>query len=607
MKPETKADAPAEILVVDDTPENITLLRDILGSRGFKVRPALNGHLALRAAEVKAPDLVLLDIMMPGIDGFETLARLRAVPGLADTPVLFISALDSPADKLRAFAAGAVDYIPKPFAAEEVLARVEAHLRLRSTALRLERQNAELLEAARLRDDVDAILRHDLRSPVATILSTTEVLADALPAEGAASTFAAHIRSAAWGMLEQIHSSLDLLRMERGVYEVRAAPLDLHAVFQATLAELAPTGPGRRAAVCVASDSAPPPWPVLGEALLCQVLLRNLLKNALEATPPDQPVEVSFSPPGHLRVRNRGGIPVEIRPRFFRKFVTAGKSRGAGLGAYSARLMAQAQAGDLVLEETPGDRTCLRLELPAASLPAAQPDSGKPGSSAGRRVLLMDDDPSQVAAVAATLAKAGFEVSAHHGIESAEKALRAGTFDAVLLDYELGGATAIDLAERLGSIAAGCRLIVLTAHDSPAIHDQCRQAGFTEVLQKPVAAAVLLAALNRSSADATDPELAALLPEFRRVREHDLGELRACLAAGEFPRARAIAHRMRGGFSLYGLPEAARTCEALERLSSSASPEGCAPHLDTLARTLASLPPAGQRPANPSDPRCPPN
>ena len=120
----------SNILVVDDTPANLRLLTELLSQQGYDVRPALNGTLALAAAQMMPPDLILLDIMMPDMDGYEVCEQLKADDRTRHIPVIFISALDNPKDKVRAFKVGGIDYIPKPFQKEEILARVENQLRL---------------------------------------------------------------------------------------------------------------------------------------------------------------------------------------------------------------------------------------------------------------------------------------------------------------------------------------------------------------------------------------------------------------------------------------------------------------------------------------------
>ena len=132
------------ILIIDDNPDNLRVLEGILAADGYEVRPAVSGEIALKAVAARSPDLILLDIMMPGMDGFDVCRRLKADPSTAAIPVLFISALGETGDKLRAFDAGGLDYITKPFAEREVLARVRTHLRLAAAQRELLQANRDL-------------------------------------------------------------------------------------------------------------------------------------------------------------------------------------------------------------------------------------------------------------------------------------------------------------------------------------------------------------------------------------------------------------------------------------------------------------------------------
>ncbi len=135
---------PADILIVDDVAANVRVLADMVKSEGYRARTALSGELALVAAESQAPDLVLLDVMMPGIDGYEVCRRMKANPALTHVPIIFLSARDSADDKVEAFAAGGVDYITKPFQIDEVHARLNTHLRLRRLQVEVEEYSREL-------------------------------------------------------------------------------------------------------------------------------------------------------------------------------------------------------------------------------------------------------------------------------------------------------------------------------------------------------------------------------------------------------------------------------------------------------------------------------
>ncbi|PLS68874.1 MAG: hypothetical protein CV045_05455 [Cyanobacteria bacterium M5B4] len=156
-EPEPEEVSKADILLVDDKPENLRLLSTMLEEQGYEIREAINGTLALKSAQADPPDLILLDINMPGLNGYEVCQRLKADQTTNHVPVIFVSAQDEAWDKVKAFSVGGVDYITKPFKVMEVLARIETHLRLgklqkrlyeTQNQLRLEVQKRQNLEAA---------------------------------------------------------------------------------------------------------------------------------------------------------------------------------------------------------------------------------------------------------------------------------------------------------------------------------------------------------------------------------------------------------------------------------------------------------------------------
>lgn len=149
----------ANILVVDDTPDNLRLLSAMLTQMGYEIRRVINGQTALKTAEAAPPDLILLDIMMPDMNGYEVCQRLKASSKTCDIPVIFISALDEVLDKVKAFAVGGVDYITKPFSEEEVFARVENNLTIRRLQKQLTEQNVRLQQEIRDRQKAESQLR----------------------------------------------------------------------------------------------------------------------------------------------------------------------------------------------------------------------------------------------------------------------------------------------------------------------------------------------------------------------------------------------------------------------------------------------------------------
>jgi sigma-B regulation protein RsbU (phosphoserine phosphatase) len=146
----------SDILIVDDTPANLQLLSKILSEQGYRVRPVPNGSMALSVAQVEPPDLILLDIRMPEMDGYTVCEHLKADEKTSDTPIIFISALDATQEKVRAFRVGGLDYITKPFQVEEVLARVETHLALRKLQTQLQEANTKMEMELALAGEVQA-------------------------------------------------------------------------------------------------------------------------------------------------------------------------------------------------------------------------------------------------------------------------------------------------------------------------------------------------------------------------------------------------------------------------------------------------------------------
>lgn len=358
------------VLVVDDVAENIDVLAGALAS-DYEVKVALNGEDALDIALSQPfPDLILLDITMPGMDGYEVCRKLRANAGTEDIPVIFVTAMSEMADETKGFDVGGVDYITKPIRTPIVLARVKAHLELKQAREQLKDQNRILKENLRLREDVENIIRHDLKTP----LNVCMWAPDLLKIEGNLSSSqleTVHIlKQASYSMLQIINSSINLIKMERGEYNLQANPVNLIKPLSQIENEMSGLMRTRGVVLNVQLNGMAiqktDEFIIAGEEILFYTMLANLIKNAMEASPKGETVYVSLTDDTALtiQIRNLGAVPNEIRERFFDKYVTGGKVKGTGLGTYSARMIAETLNGAIKLDTSEETGTTITITFP---------------------------------------------------------------------------------------------------------------------------------------------------------------------------------------------------------------------------------------------------
>ena len=364
-------------MVVDDEVENVRIFESLLTTAGCRVRAFPNGSLALAAARQEPPELLLLDIRMPDMDGYEVYRQFQAVPNLRTVPVIFVSALNESADVVRGFQVGGADYVAKPIREEELLARVRLHLALRRQQRELELRNRELdrqyrqLESLeRLRNDWVHMLVHDLRSPlqgVTLLLQYLIDLAGTLP-EAEQRSQLREIFETTRRMGRMLQTVLDVSRLEVGKLPLRREALDAQDLIQEAVRTLGGLVQGRDLRVEIAE----PPVVVSGDRDLCVRVLANLLDNALKYTPAGKPVVVGAraEPRGAcLWVRDQGpGIAPADQRRVFRKFAGVRTSRSPmpvnGLGLAFCRLAVLAHGGTIRVASTLGEGSTFALTIP---------------------------------------------------------------------------------------------------------------------------------------------------------------------------------------------------------------------------------------------------
>jgi signal transduction histidine kinase len=366
------------ILIVDDTPANLALVVECLEDRGFRVVIAQDGEEGLRRAELVRPELILLDVVMPRLDGFETCRRLKSLPATRDIPVIFMTSLAETGDKLAGFSSGGVDYVTKPLQVDEVFARVSTHLNLRAMQKQLEAQNARLQQEILERKQAEATLMdlmqgvknvsntiaHDLRAPLGELRARLEDLSVTRPP--ADETFAQI--DAAIADVDRVigifNALLRLAEIDTGARRSGFARVDVAKVaadaaeFYQPMAEqdgmtLSFQSSGELLSAC--------------DATLLAQAIGNLVENALKhatgaiavsAARRDGAIEVTVSDDGP-------GIPDEEKPRVTERFYRCGTSRGTpgvGLGLSLVAAIARLHGGALELSDNrPGLRAGLLL------------------------------------------------------------------------------------------------------------------------------------------------------------------------------------------------------------------------------------------------------
>ena len=358
-----------DILVVDDTHSNLQLLVSMLKEYGYKARPVSSGAAALKAAQSVAPDLILLDINMPHMDGYEVCRRLKAEEKLKSVPVIFISGLNEPLDKVRAFQVGGVDYITKPFEVEEVAARVETHLNLRRQQEALAQNVQRLRERERLRDALTQMIVHDMRSPLLALQLSLSVAAETAreSAEPLKKVLHTAQQSTAF-LVDMVAEILVVSQLEACALKITKAPEDLVKLAAQAIEQCRHLGSEKTVEL-----HAPKTLIVPCDGRLVQRILVNLISNALKFTPADGHVEVSLRigrSSARIIVRDTGpGISSENLGRIFEKFVqleSSPRQRGYGLGLAFVKLASEAHGGKLSVESEVGAGSTFTVELPLA-------------------------------------------------------------------------------------------------------------------------------------------------------------------------------------------------------------------------------------------------
>ena len=358
---------PALILVVDDEPKNIQVVGPLLLKQGHEVIAAGSGEEALAKMRTAKPDLLLLDVMMPGMTGFDLCRRLLSQPEWHALPVIFLSAVTDKSFVTEALAAGAVDYVTKPFHGPELLSRVQIHLNLRQMRLRLS-------AAVEERNHLLEIVAHDLKNPLGGVQFAASMLEeDAATLSPKQAQLVDSISQSATRALEITGSLLQTQRLEEAKSHLELAPLCLRDYAGQAREALSHHAANKGIEITLECIAETIPVRADRRSLLCS--LENLVSNAVKFSPLGSRVWIRLSAEGRdgvFRIEDQGpGVREDERSKLFRKFTRlsarpTGNELSTGLGLHIVHELVKAMGGDVRYEDASSGGACFVVLLPLA-------------------------------------------------------------------------------------------------------------------------------------------------------------------------------------------------------------------------------------------------
>jgi two-component system, sensor histidine kinase and response regulator len=364
----------AKVLVVDDEPRNVQLLQDLLEVRGYTVWTADNGEQALRLAMDRLPDVVLLDVMMPRLNGFDVCRKLKADQSTAMIPVLLVTSLDAREDRLAGIGAGANDFITKPIDSADLILRVRNAVTTKRLHDEVSSQYRQLQQLETARDTLTHMVVHDLRSPLTGLQAYLDLLRMAVASRDYDEVleYARDANATAARLKDMVSQVLDVSRLESGQMPVSAEETDLVQLVPAAVASLGPAP----SSVQVVYQLPRHPVVVGCDPDLISRVLVNLVGNAFKFTPRDSEIRIGVAAhDGLARITvadGGGGVAPEHRELIFEKFGQtaigrAAAGRSTGLGLTFCKLAVEAHGGRIGVENADGG-ACFWVELPRLAM-----------------------------------------------------------------------------------------------------------------------------------------------------------------------------------------------------------------------------------------------
>lgn len=361
-----------KILIVDDVVSNVLLLKILLTNEKFQVCTASNGNMCIEMAKSEHPDLILLDVMMPDLNGFDTAVILKKDPETQEIPIIFLTALNNPSDLVKGFQVGANDFLTKPFNKEELVMRVMHQIQLVAAKRIIVKQNEELKRTISNRDKMYSVIAHDLRSPMASIRMVLNLAVNVVSPET--------VGDEIFGLLdkanresEETHDLLDNLlkwtKSQTGRLNVVYQDIDLDDIVPGVVDIFKMIAEMKK--IDLKYLPADEKLVVHGDNDMIKTIIRNLLSNAVKFTPEGKGVEVFYKREGdfaRISVRDHGvGIDPERVGSIFHTGETTygtGGEEGSGLGLQLCQDFARKNGGEAQVESTLGEGSTFSFTIP---------------------------------------------------------------------------------------------------------------------------------------------------------------------------------------------------------------------------------------------------
>lgn len=524
-----------KILLVDDTKSNISFLLEALKS-DYKISVAISGERALKFIHSMPPDLILLDIMMPGMDGYEVCRRIKRDPFTRDIPVIFLSAMDEMENKTHGFKVGAVDYITKPFEILEVRARINTHL-----SLKFAREAAEA--ANRAKSEFLARMSHEIRTPMNAIIGMTDLtLQGNLDPDHRENLET--VRDSARHLLGIINDTLDLSKIEAGKVELEQIDFGLGSVMEFVMRAFRVQAAQKELSLDIEREMGVPEY-LQGDPFRLRQILINLVGNALKFTERGGiTVKVTVPDPTGITlgfaVSDTGiGIPRDRQETIFENFSqadgsTTRKYGGTGLGLAICKQLVELMGGSIRTESEVGRGSIFSFQvvfkLGNVENIQCETRNGKcpklPETEHQLRILLAEDNLVNVKVANKFLIQLGHTVITAFDGKQAVRRLGESPFDLVLMDIEMPETDGLEAALQIRSGKAGemnrhIPIIAMTAHTVRDIREKCEAAGMNDIVAKPVdfheLNSILIKNLSEKSSVVSEPT-----GECLELAEHDV-------------------------------------------------------------------------------------